>query len=86
MPTAQSAVCCARFPAYANPGSYTPAIDCSAGTTRFDLAPVLDKIAALPNRTLQVQLLFSNGSVQNWQLGGKTVQALKSLPELKKLK
>ncbi|MBC8123006.1 MAG: hypothetical protein H7Y22_14350 [Gemmatimonadaceae bacterium] len=69
----------------ADPGSYTPAIDCSAGATRFDLAPVISKIASLPNRTLQVQLLFSNGSVQNWQLGSKTVQALKSLPEIKRL-
>lgn len=68
-----------------NPASYTPEVDCSAGTTRFDLAPVVSKIASLPDRTLQVQLLFSNGSVQNWQLGSKTVTALKSLPEIKKL-
>ncbi|MBW4696341.1 MAG: hypothetical protein KME03_00330 [Aphanocapsa lilacina HA4352-LM1] len=69
----------------ADPGTYFPEVDCSTGSTRFDLTPVKMAIAQLPNRTLQVQLLYNTGSVQNWQLGGGTVQALKQLPDLAKL-
>ncbi|BAC90538.1 hypothetical protein [Gloeobacter violaceus] len=67
-----------------DPGSYFPEIKCSAGSTRFDLAALKKQIAGLPNRTLKVQLLFSNGVEQGWQLGGATVQALKQLPGIKK--
>ncbi|AGY58815.1 hypothetical protein [Gloeobacter kilaueensis] len=66
----------------ADPGTYFPSEDCSTGSTRFDLVPVKQALAALPNRTLNVQLLYNNGTVQNWQLGGGTVQALKQLPDL----
>jgi hypothetical protein len=61
-----------------------PGLDCSAGTARFDLAPVQAEIARLPERTLQVQLHFSNRNVQKWQLGAGTVAALKKLPMLGK--
>jgi hypothetical protein len=47
--------------------------------SRFDISQLTDQIAQLPNKTLQVQLLFSNGETKNWQLGGGTVQALKDL-------
>jgi len=66
----------------ASPGSYFPAVDCSAGASRFDLSGVRASLARLPNRTLKVKLLFDNGAVQNWQLGSGTVQALKRLPSI----
>lgn len=62
---------------------YIPASQCSAGGGRFDLLPVKEAIARLPNKTLKVQLVFSNGMVENWRLGKKTVRQLKNLPTLK---
>jgi hypothetical protein len=58
---------------------YVPAVTCSAGSNRFDLTKIAGAIAQLPNRTLQVKLVFSNGEIQNWHLGKKTVQAIKDL-------
>ena len=62
--------------------SYLPAAECSFGGGRFDLLPVKDAIAQLPNKTLNVKLLFSNGLVENWRLGRGTVENMKELPTL----
>ncbi|MEM9538443.1 MAG: hypothetical protein AAGA60_02910 [Cyanobacteria bacterium P01_E01_bin.42] len=59
------------------------AVECSMGGTRFDLLPVKAAIAQLPEETLEVQLIFSNGLVENWRLGRKTVEQLKNLPTLR---
>jgi hypothetical protein len=69
----------------ADPGTFLPAVECSAGSSRFDLTPVRRVLARLSARTLKVQLLFNNGAVQNWQLGAGTVAALKQLPSLRRL-
>ncbi|MBP0017879.1 MAG: hypothetical protein J7647_10010 [Cyanobacteria bacterium SBLK] len=61
-----------------------PAVKCSMGGSRFDLLPVKEAIAQLPEQTLDVQLIFSNGLVENWRLGRKTVQQLKNLPTLRR--
>jgi hypothetical protein len=61
---------------------YVPAIDCGAGMSRFDISPLADAIAQLPDQTLQVQLQFSDGQTQEWHLGKRTVQALKELVAL----
>ncbi|MEM9120126.1 MAG: hypothetical protein AAGD09_19905 [Cyanobacteria bacterium P01_F01_bin.56] len=66
----------------AAPPTYIPGVDCSAGAALFDLTPVESAIAALPEQTLQVRLLFSNGSTEYWHLGGGTVSELKSLPTI----
>jgi len=60
-------------------GLRIPAVTCSAGSNIFDFTKLAGAIAQLPNRTLQVKLVFSNGEVQNWHLGKKTVQAIKDL-------
>jgi len=62
--------------------TYIPGVDCSTGTTLFDLTPVQAELAALPEQTLQVRLLFSNGSTEYWELGGGTVRELKRLPTI----
>ncbi|NMF82097.1 hypothetical protein [Nodosilinea sp. P-1105] len=59
-----------------------PAVDCSAGTTRFDLMPVREALATLPSQTLTMRLLFSDGNTENWRLGRGTVNALKELPSV----
>lgn len=58
---------------------YVPPITCSGGTSRFNVSQLTGAIAKLPSKTLQVSLVFSNGETSNWQLGAKTVQALKEL-------
>lgn len=63
--------------------TYLPPVQCSFGRSRFDLSPVKNVIARLPNKNLKVQLLFSNGISQNWHLGSKTVEELKKLPTIK---
>jgi hypothetical protein len=57
-------------------------VDCSAGATRFDLAPVRAALQALPTETLRMELLFSDGNIERWNLGSGTVGAVKSLPSL----
>ncbi|MEM6256496.1 MAG: hypothetical protein AAF821_26605 [Cyanobacteria bacterium P01_D01_bin.156] len=59
---------------------YVPAVNCSVGGSRFDLMSVKDKIAELPDTTLDVRLLFSNGIVESWRLGKGTVREIKALP------
>jgi hypothetical protein len=56
-----------------------PSVTCSAGSSRFNIAPLAGAIAQLPNQTLQMKLIFSNGKTSDWRLGQKTVQALKDL-------
>jgi hypothetical protein len=62
--------------------AYLPEVNCSLGGSRLDLKPVKGAIAALPNQTLEMRLLFSNGMTSNWQLGQGTVSALKQLPSI----
>lgn len=62
---------------------HVPAVECSMGASRFDLLPVKEAISQLPEQTLNVQLIFSNGFVENWRLGRKTVQQLQNLPTLR---
>lgn len=61
---------------------YIPAQNCSVGGSRFDLASIKDDIAQLPNKTLNVRLVFSNGLTERWRLGRGTVEQLKRLPSL----
>ncbi len=56
-----------------------PSVTCSAGSSRFNIAPFARAIAQLPPQTLQMKLIFSNGATSQWKLGEKTVQALKEL-------
>jgi hypothetical protein len=56
-----------------------PDVTCSAGSSRFSIAPLADTIAQLPSQTLQMKLIFSNGASSQWKLEKKTVQALKTL-------
>lgn len=65
-----------------SPPVQIPAVDCSAGVTRFDLKPVLSALAQLPDQTLAMELLFSDGNTETWQLGGGTVSAIKALPSV----
>jgi hypothetical protein len=62
--------------------TYVPAVDCSLGGARFDLSPVQAAIAQLPDTTLDVALVFSNGQTEMWRLGQGTVEAIKTLPSL----
>ncbi|MEN8446135.1 MAG: hypothetical protein ABG776_14105 [Cyanobacteria bacterium J06555_13] len=71
-----------RFPTRTIESVYVPAENCSVGGSRFDLLPVRDAIAQLPNKTLGVRMLFNNGRVENWRLGGGTVEKMKSFPSL----
>lgn len=66
-----------------SPTTYIPAVECSTGTAVLDLMPVQDALRNLPTRTLQMRLLFSNGIVENWHLGGGTAAAIQELPTLK---
>ena len=59
-----------------------PAVDCSAGISRFNLAPARSALAQLPNGTLRMRLLFSDGSTEYWQLGQGTVDAIKQMPSI----
>lgn len=59
---------------------YFPAVDCSVGGGRFDLASVKDQISTLPDKTLDVRLLFSNGVAETWRLGRGSVREIRSLP------
>lgn len=61
------------------PPEYVPAKTCAVGASRFDISKLANKIAQLPNQTLQVQLNFSDGETQTWRLGKGTVGALKQL-------
>lgn len=65
-----------------SPTIQLPAVDCSAGVSRFNLLPVSAALAQLPDSTLRMRLLFSDGSTEYWQLGGGTVSALKELPSV----
>jgi hypothetical protein len=65
-----------------SPSTYIPGVECSEGSAIFDLDPVRTELATLPDETLQVRLLFSNGATEYWQLGGGTVRELKNLPAL----
>jgi hypothetical protein len=65
-----------------------PSVTCSAGGSRFNIAPLASaiakrcceaQIAQLPPQTLQMKLIFSNGATSQWELRKKTVQALKEL-------
>ena len=60
-------------------GIRIPTVTCNAGSNKFDLTKLAGAIAQLPNRTLQVKLMFSDGKSQNWHLGKATVQAIKDL-------
>lgn len=62
--------------------TYVPAENCSVGGGRFDLRPVQDAIAQLPNKTLDIRLEFNNGEVETWRLGRGTVEEMKSFPSL----
>lgn len=62
--------------------SYIPPVECSFGGSRFDLTEVSEAIAQLPEKTLDIRLVFSNGIVENWRLGKKTIQQLKQLPSI----
>ncbi len=64
--------------------TYIPPVQCSAGGTRFDLKPVKEQIANLPNKTLTIKLIFNNGATDTWKLGGGTVKAMKELPIFQK--
>lgn len=65
--------------------SYIPAVQCSAGGTRFDLNPIKEQIARLPNKTLAMKLIFKNGMTSTWRLGEGTIKATKELPSLRKV-
>ncbi|MFB2895859.1 hypothetical protein ACE1CI_23365 [Aerosakkonemataceae cyanobacterium BLCC-F50] len=56
-----------------------PSVTCSAGSSQFNIDPLANTIAQLPDQTLQMKLIFSNGETSDWKLGQKTVQALKDL-------
>jgi hypothetical protein len=62
--------------------SYIPPVECSFGRSRFDLTPVKEAIAQLPNKTLDVKLLFNNGMSEKWRLGSKTVEVLMEFPTI----
>ncbi len=63
---------------------YRPPVTCATGTTGFDLTPIADRLASLPDRTLKVRLHFSNGEVSSWQLGANTVREIKRLVNIRK--
>ena len=65
------------------PATYFPAIECGLGGARFDLLPIRDEIAQLPNKRLEIKFIFSNGLVEKWRLGRGTVEALKELPTIR---
>lgn len=65
-----------------SPTIQLPAVDCSAGLSRFDLAPLRSTLAQLPNATLRMRLLFSDGNTEYWQLGGETVRAIQQMPSV----
>ncbi len=71
-----------RFGLSYAPPTYIPGVECSMGLAFFDLMPVQDEIATLPDTTLNARLLFSDGKTENWRLGSGTVRALKTLPTL----
>ena len=64
--------------------TYIPAVNCSYGGSRLDLSPVKNAIASLPNQSLDLELLFSNGMTAKWRLGQHTVAALKELPSIQR--
>jgi hypothetical protein len=64
------------------PSTYIAGVECSMGLALFDLTPVQAELAALPDKTLRVRLLFSNGATEYWGLGAGTVSALKELPTI----
>ncbi|AGY58777.1 hypothetical protein [Gloeobacter kilaueensis] len=66
------------------PPIFHQAVSCASGTSGFDLGGVADALAALPDKTLKVQLHFSNGDVSGWQLGSGTVRELKRLVALRR--
>lgn len=68
-----------------NTETYIPPVDCSAGNSQFDLTPVQDAIARLPNKTLKVKLIFNNGLTQYWHLGKGTVTELKKFPTIRQI-
>ncbi|TVQ43938.1 MAG: hypothetical protein EA365_11410 [Gloeocapsa sp. DLM2.Bin57] len=64
------------------PATIPSPVECSFGGNRFDLTEFKDVIAQLPEQTLTLRLVFSNGVVENWRLGRKTVQQLPKLPSI----
>lgn len=62
-----------------NSGIRIPTVTCSSGTNSFDFTNLAGALAQLPNQTLQVKLVFSNGETYTWHLGKQTVQAVKDL-------
>lgn len=70
------------FPGGTYVTTYEPAVNCSLGGARFNLLPVQAELAQLPSKTLNVQLLFSNGQTETWRLGQGSVAAIKTLPSL----
>jgi hypothetical protein len=66
-----------------SPTVQLPAVDCSAGLTRFNLQPIRAALAELPDQTLRMRLLFSDGNTEYWQLGRGTVNAITQLPSLR---
>lgn len=58
---------------------YIPPLTCSGGTSRFNISQLAGTIAQLPPKRLQVTLVFSDGETSNWNLGDRTVKALKQL-------
>ncbi len=58
---------------------YRPAVNCTMGSTVFDLTPIAAALQQLPQETLEVQLIFNNGEIRQWHLGRGTVEALKQL-------
>jgi len=59
---------------------YISTVQCISGGSRFNLMPVKTQLAQLPVKTLQVEFVFSNGSVQKAKLGQGIVSAIKQLP------
>jgi hypothetical protein len=51
---------------YDEPPVYVSPSSCSAGSSRFDLSPLVNAIAQLPSKKLQVRLVFSDGETSNW--------------------
>lgn len=68
---------------YAFGGIHQPAVACSSGSNRFDLTRLADALSRLPNQTIQVKLVFSDGETQNWHLGKATVKAIKDLVSIR---
>lgn len=58
--------------------------DCASDLAGFDLAPIANALARLPEKSLGLRLHFSNGLVSNWGINGTTIQALKRLLQVRR--